>query len=186
MAQSKNSNLKKYVLITAPIIIVGISLVYYYYEYKDHRISWVLITALFVGWCSISFNIAGHYLTAPKILWKKNNAGMLKQALGRLAAYSAILGLIFGSAYIVITAEANREEDIMTNQPTAFTTALITDIVKTHVRGSTYYHAEFQYTVNGKVIFQETPDNSGYLKAGETYNLKYSVQYPEMFVIYGR
>lgn len=185
MARSGYRNLKKYVLIIAPIIIVGMSLVYYYYEYKDHRISLLFGVALFVGWCGIFFNIAGHYLTAPKILWKNNKAGMLKQALGRLAVYAAIVGLIFGSAYLVITAEENREKDIMTNQPTAFTTALVTDIVKTHTR-NTYYHARLQYTVNGKVIFQETPDNSGYLKAGETYKLKYSVNYPEMFVIYGR
>lgn len=186
MAQSGYSNLKKYVLIGAPIIIVGMSLVYYYFEYKNHNISWLFIIALFAGWFSIFFTISGDYLSGPKILWRNDKAGMLKQGIGRLIIYLTMVGLMFVNGYVVNTAEENREKGIMDNQPTAFTTALVTGVVATHGKSGTYYHAEFQYTINGKVIFQETPDNSGYLVAGQTYNLKYSIKYPEMFVIYGR
>jgi len=172
----------------APIgvaIIIGSSLGYYYCYYKYHQLGYVLFGGLFLGFFVLRTSITGSLYTTRRYA---NYSGKtsVKQTLIRVIGLIITVGLIIVTNLKIVAAEANREKDIMASQPTAFTTAMVTGITTTHNKGSTYYYAQFKYTANSKVILQETPDDNGYLVAGKTYKLKYSVQYPEMFVIYGR
>lgn len=176
---------KGYAALIGIAIVLASSLGYYYCFYKYHQLGYVLFGGLFLGFFVLRMSVTGSLFTTRRYAnYDRKNS--VKQTLIRVIALIITVTLIIVTDLQVVAAEANRERDIMANQPTAFTTALVTGITTTHSKGSTYYYAQFKYTANGQVILQETPDDDGYLKAGQTYKLKYSLQYPEMFVIYNR
>lgn len=166
-------------------IVIASSLAYYYGYYKYHQLGYVLFGGLFVGFFVLRTSVTGSLFTTRRYDYY-NSKNPVKQRLIRVIALIVTVALIIVTDLKLVAAEANREKDILASQPTAFTTALVTGITTTHSKGSTYHYAELKYMANGKTIAQDTPDDYGYLKAGQTYNLKYSVQYPEMFVVYGR
>ncbi len=184
-ASSLKKHVKIFAVITAIIIILGASLIYYFFEYKNHRITYLFGLSVLGGGITLLFTLGGKYVMADKIPWKRNKIACLKQGFTNLFLIVLTMALMGGWGWWVTTGETARERDILTNQPTAFTSAYVSYIEVTHSKSSTYYDADIQYTVNGKIILQQTPDNTGYLKAGQTYRLKYSIPYPEMFVIYG-
>lgn len=102
----------------------------------------------------------------------------------KLVIIFSMTGLIGGNINYVIDLEKARENNILTNEPTVTTTALITEAEVRQLKNGTRHYAHIRYIANGDTINQERPDDQLQFEAGGYYTVKYSVKFPQMFKLY--
>ena len=158
----------------------------YLESYKNSEIIDIISYLLmFGGWlCLFTKAIKGTIVGAPKILFKVDKAGFFKQRIISFFAYGISIGIMLGSMFWLNDMGQKRRADILQNQPTNTTVAVIDHIDVRHGRSSTSYYAVFNYTVNGKVITHPWYEHreSDFL-VGDKFEIKYSVAHPDMFVL---
>jgi hypothetical protein len=140
---------------------------------------------IFFGWIVLFIRITkGTAINAKKILFGDDKAGWFVQGVSRFFYYIVVIALIFGNAYIIYNMAHDRKRKILADGPTKTAVAEITGIEVRKGRSSTSYYAVFEFRVNGKLISHPWYEqNESDFLVGEKYIVKYSVDYPEMFVI---
>ena len=168
-------------------LIFAASLIIYFESYRNNE--WIDIIAYvsgFSGWMILFTQITkGTSVDAEKVLFKDDMAGWFKQRISTFFYYLVLMVVIFGSGYLMLNLVHDRKQEILADQTTKTTVAIIDHIeVSTGRRGGTTYHAIFQYTANGKATsYRWYEDNEFDFLVGDKYLIKYSVEYPQMFTI---
>jgi len=158
----------------------------YLESYKNNEaidtISYLLVFAGCI--CLFTKAVKGTIVDAPKIAFKTDKAGFFKQRIISFFAYLIIVGIIFGSVMWLNNMGRIRKANILQSQPTDTTVAVVKYIDARQHRHGTSYYAVFNYTVNGKAISHPWYERqeSDFL-AGDSYEIKYSVMHPDMFMI---
>ena len=93
-------------------------------------------------------------------------------------------GIVCVNIGYIAKLEKARENNILTNEPTVTTSALITEAEVRQLKNSTRHYVHIRYIANGDTINQETPDDELQFKAGGYYTVKYAVKFPQMFKLY--
>lgn len=174
------------------IWIVGICLFFaggmltYLESYKNNGvIETISYLLMFGGWlCLFMKAIKGTIIDAPKISFKTDKVGFFQQRIISFFAYTISIGIMLGSMFWLNDMGRKRKADILQNEPTNTTVAVIDHIDVSQGRSSTSYYAVFQYTVNGKLISHPWYEQheSDFL-VGQKFKIKYSVAHPDMFMI---
>ena len=153
--------------------------------YKNNEIIETFSYLLLYGGviCVFVKSVKGTITDAPKILYKDDKPGFFKQRIIKFFAYLLLVGVIFGSIFWLESMGRKRKADILQNQPTDTTVAVIDHIDIRHGRHSTYYYAVFQYTVNGKMISHPWSEDENEFLEGQKFEIKYSVTHPHMFML---
>lgn len=184
-------NAKKRKIVRIKLIVIAIlcvvsgTLRYYYDGYKGN--DWILsISIAFagLGWVILFLLFGWEQINSKNIIYKKNKQAWFKQKLGRAKIF--IVGTVLVGGYLILIdkAASYRVNNILSNEPTKTTMALVIDIQMRQSRGSSYYVAIIEYVADDIKFQKAVNENLGLYKPGEKYTLKYSVEYPEMFRIY--
>jgi hypothetical protein len=158
----------------------------YLESYKNNEIiGGVSYLLMFAGWlCLFMKAIKDTIVDAPKILFKVDKPGFFKQRIISFFAYVISIGAMLGSMFWLNDMGQKRRADVLQNQPTNTTIAIVDHIDVRHGRNSTSYYAVFSYTVNGKTItypwYEQRESN---FLVGERFEIKYSVTHPDMFML---
>jgi hypothetical protein len=166
-------------------VIAGSVLVYFEVYRNNQTIDFLSYTLIFLGWVALFIRITkGTSVHAEKIFFKDDPGGWFRQRFSNFIYYAALFGTIFGNIYCAFKMAQDRKSDILTKGLTNTATAKVAYIDVRHGRNSTSYYAVFQYTAGGKLFthpwYEE--QESDFL-VGDKYVIKYSVEYPEMFVL---
>ena len=162
------------------------SLLLYFETYRNNQfIDTLYYFLLLFGWVLIFIQATkGTSIDAKKIFFNDDKAGWFKQRTSNLIFYLILGAMIFGNWYYISNLAHDRKQKILTDQPTKTAIALVGYIDIRHGRSSTSYYAVFQFTVDGKLISHPWYEaNEDEFKTGDKYLVKYSVEYPEMFVL---
>lgn len=167
-------------------LVVAGSVLVYFETYRNNQIidiiSYLLI---FFGWMVLFIkSTKGTSVNTGKIFFKDDKAGWFKQRVSNLIYYMVLMAALFGNIYYISNIAYARKREILANGPTKTAVAVVGYIDIRHGRNSNSYYAVFEYTVDGKIIthpWYEKNENDFF--AGDKYKIKYSVEYPEMFVL---
>jgi len=172
--------------------IVGITMVFvgsllmYLEDYRNSEFIFVVVYLLiFFGWITLFMQITkGTIVGADKIPFKENKIKSLQQGTVKFFAYIVLVAIIFADILYMSHLAKNRKNELLQNGPTKTAIAEINDIETTHGRSGTHYHAIFLFkTVDGQSISYSWSENEGDFIEGQKYEIKYVVEYPEMFRI---
>jgi hypothetical protein len=169
------------------LVFAGSFLIYFESYRNNEFIDGISFLLILLGWVFLFEHVTkGTGVTAKKVLFKNDKAGWLKQRSIIAFAYLALLAMLGGNIYCFYQLGFDRKSNLLENEPTGKTTAVITGIQVRRSRYGNSYYAIFQYEVAGKVIqhpwFEE--HESDFL-VGQQFVIQYSVKYPEMFKIVG-
>jgi hypothetical protein len=179
-------------LIKINLWVVGLCLVFaggttiYLESYKNNQtIDIAGYLLMFAGWVFLFMKATeGTIIDAPKIPFDEDNAGFFKQRISMFFAYATCAGAVLGSLLWLRDLGFKRLDDILQNRPTNTVVAIVDHIDERSGRSSTSYYAVFQYTVNGKLISHSRYEKREYdFLVGQRFEIRYSVEHPEMFVI---
>jgi hypothetical protein len=166
--------------------IVSGSLLVYFETYRNNQtIDIIAYGLIFFGWIALFIKATkGTSIDAKKIFFKDDQAGWFQQRASNLIYYFLFFAVLIGNIYYITTMAHERKQQILANGPTKTTVAEVGYIDIRHGRNTTSYYAVFQYTVDGKIITHPWhEENENDFSAGDKYVIKYSVEYPEMFVL---
>lgn len=173
----------KFILIGLCCILTG-SIWFYFQGHRDNgfvnNLSYILT---FIGWLIVLFSVAGQFLLKSKIKYKTNKSKWFSQSLVKTAIYIAFAGLVVGNIVLVDNLENNRVSSILNNEPTKTTTAKVTEIESRNSRGGPKSYAIIKYLTDNGTFEQSLFNYNNQYSVGQTYELKYSVDYPEMCII---
>ena len=162
------------------------SLLLYLESYKKilfiSSIGFILIV---FGWGTIFMQIIeGTILDAKKIPFNQNRVKSLRQVVAKFFAYPIFVAIMCGNVFYILHLADNRRDEILQNGVTKITVAEVSGIETNHSRSGTHYYAIFVYkTEDGQSIRYSWSENEGDFVSGEKYEIKYAVEYPEMFKI---
>jgi len=174
------------------IWVVGLCLLFaggtvtYLESYKNNQVIDIISYLLmFFGWgCLFTKATNGTIIDAPKVPFKEDKAGFFKQRISIFFAYTISIGALLGLMFWLNDLGINRKHDILQNQPTYTTIAVVDHINERRGRSSTSYYAVFQYMVKGKLISHSWYEKSEFdFLVGQRFEIRYSVEHPDMFVI---
>jgi hypothetical protein len=165
------------------------SLLLYYEIYRNNEfIDGAAYGMLLIGWVLVFVEVTKNTsINAKKIFFKDDKSGWFKQRLTNMCFYLVLAALVFGNWYCISDLAYQRKKKILAGQPTKTTVATIGYINIHHGRRTTSYYAMFQYTADGEFInypWHETNEDD--FLVGDKYMIKYSVEYPKMFMITGK
>jgi hypothetical protein len=167
------------------LMIFGGSCLIYYYGYKNYPfIDYPSYLLIFIGWVVLFMKATKNtIIDGKKILFTEDKVKCLQQFVARFFAYAIMVGLLAGNCFYFSELGNERKRDILKNGPTNTTIALVSEIDVR--RGKTYdhYYALFKYTVNNKTIEHSWSEKEGDFFEGQKYEIKYSVEHPDMFSI---
>ncbi len=172
--------------------VIGITMVFagsvlmYLEDYRNSEYIFVIVYLLiFLGWMILFMQvIKGTIVDAKKIPFSEDKVKSLQQAVAKFFAYVIVVAIMgFNMVYIWHMAK-NRKNNILQNGPTKITVAQINRIETSQGRSGTHYHAIFVYkTEDGQSISYSWDENDGDFIEGQKFEIKYAVEYPEMFRI---
>jgi hypothetical protein len=145
--------------------LVGTGL-YYFHGHKDSgSLNILCYIVVVVGWIFASLPV-GKWLIARG---------------ASVGGYIIIAALIISNIVLVVNLNENRVQEILANDPVTLTTGTITAI-ESRTRGAfTTVYAIIQYSAGSELIEQEIVDDRGEFSEGQRFEIKYSIEYPEMF-----
>jgi len=177
------SRILKY-LVLFYVSIVGVitgSFIYYFFEYRYIREAlWISTFLIVFGWFGILHSIFPELLNGSK----KRIIPWLPQTLFRILSVIVLTSFLCGNLNYITDLEKARENNILTNEPTLTTKALITEAEVRKLKNGTRHYAHIRYIANGDTINQERPDDQFQFQAGGYYTVKYSIKLPQMFKLY--
>jgi hypothetical protein len=158
----------------------------YLYSYKHSEVIDIISYLFFLGgWgCLFMKATKGTIVDAPKISFKIDKAGFFRQRIISFFAYTISVGAMLGLMFWLNDMGIKRKSNILQSGATDTTVAVVDHIAVRHGRNSTSYYAVFKYTVNGNLISHPwyEPAESDFL-VGERFEIKYSVDHPDMFML---
>ena len=172
--------------------VVGITMIFagsfliYLEGYRNSEFIFIVVYLLiFLGWTILFMQlIKGTIVDAKKISFSKDRVKFVKQGFAKFFAYLILVAVMGGNMFYMLHLADNRKNEILQNGPTKITVAEINDIETSQGRGGTHYHAIFLYkTADGQLIRYSWSEREGDFIAGQKYEIKYAVNYPEMFRI---
>jgi hypothetical protein len=172
--------------------VVGITMVFagsllvYLEDYRNSQLIFIVIyLLLFLGWVILFMQLTkGTIIDANKIPFKENKIKSLQQGTAKFFAYTVLVAIIFADFLYMSHLANERKQQILQNDPTKTAIAEINDIETSHGRSGTHYYAIFLYkTVDGQLIRHSRSESEGDFIEGQKYEIKYAVEYPEMFRI---
>lgn len=174
---------KKFILIGLTCILTG-SVWFYFQGHKDiGLVNYLSYILTFIGWLIILFSVAGQFLLKNKTKYKTNKSKWFSQSFVKTGVYIAFAGLVLGNIIFINNLEDNRVSSILNNEPTKITIANVTEIENRNSRGGPKSYAIIKYTTDNGTIEQLFFNYNNQYSVGQTYELKYSVDYPEMCTI---
>lgn len=167
------------------LIVAGGTLIYLESYKNNDFIDAIGYLFMLGGWiCLFIKTIKGTIVDAPKISFKADRTGFFKQGISSFFAYILLAGVIFGTMFWSYKMGIKRKNAILRDQPTNTTVAVVDHLEVRHGRSSTTFYAIFQYTVKGKMFSHPWHEqNEGDFLVGEKFQIKYSVDYPDMFML---
>src|ERR1700742_2943544 len=93
--KQKLKTFKQIGIIISALAIVGVSFIYYFFEYKNHRVAYLLYLGLLAGWVSLFLILGNRWIFADKISWKADKAGALKQGFTNIGFYFLLMAVMF-------------------------------------------------------------------------------------------
>lgn len=155
-------------------VIIATSLRLYFESYKDQFFTTILALAI---------NMGGWVVVFGWLVDKRINADAPFAKTNKLTqVFMALLFIVFaiGDVLFSMILNTNRVEDILNTQPTKTSQAIVTRIEHRGKYGDTPY-AIFTYTTNTGIIEQACYDKGSEYTVGDTCEVTYSVEYPEMY-----
>ncbi len=162
------------------------SLLIYFESYRNSEVIDVISYLLILfGWTTVFIEVTKNTsVHAKKIFFKDDGAGWFKQRASNFIYYTVLIGVVFGNIYYTNDIAHDRKHEILANGPTKTAIAEVAYIDVRKSRHSTSYYAVFEFTVDGKLISHPWyEDSEADFLVGDKYMIKYSVEYPEMFMI---
>lgn len=170
------------------LVFAGSLLIYFETYRNSEAIDVISYFLVLFGWVTVFIRVTkGTSVDAHKIFFKDDGLGWFKQRASNLMYYLVLGAVVFGSIYYTNNMAHDRKHEILTNGPTKTATAEVAYIDVRRGRNSTSYYAVFEFTVDGKLIshpWYETHEAD--FLVGDKYRIKYSVEYPEMFMLTGK
>jgi len=94
-----------------------------------------------------------------------------------------LIFLLNGFIFMISSAEKNRVESILDNEPTKETIATVVAIDLRSTRGGKQPWLVINYKVNNEIIEQSFAEFNRDRRTGRKYLIQYSLEYPDMFRI---
>ena len=166
------------------ILLILLGSTWFYLEgHKDNGLiiglSYIFV---FLGWILVSLFAVGHLtLSDRKVKFNKNKLKWIKTKGTSAIIYLTIAGLAIANMILVRKLMDNRVHNILANDPTNVTTATITKLESRNTRGGAKEFAIIQYSADGKEVQQAIFNYDGQYFVGQKFEVKYSVDNPEMF-----
>ena len=177
------SVLKKLVIISGSLCLMGGSVIVYYTTYRGNNVAMLGYLMIILGWFVMLLSIGGKWLMRDEIEFKDNHVEWIKQKSLNGSIYVLfIIGL--GSNWLGIEKLSyQRVNYLLNNEPVSSSTATVTGLEEKRGRNTTYYTAYISYETTSGFINQKL-DNSKHLHfVGEKLNVNYSIMHPNMFYI---
>jgi hypothetical protein len=161
------------------------SLLIYFESYRNNElISGIGYFGILLGWVYIHMQVVkGTPFDEETNEFLKANPQPFKKRLVRLSGIIVTTGVLIGNVYLAYTMANARRSNILQNGVTDTAVATVGRIEARRSKSSTSYYAVFIYTVNGKEIFHPRYEHEGDFSTGQQFQIRYSVDYPEMFKI---
>jgi hypothetical protein len=173
--------------------VVGITMIFagsvllYLEDYRNSEYIFAIVYLLiFLGWMVLFMQvIKGTIVDAKKVPFSEDKVKFLQQGIAKFFAYIIVVAIIGCNMFYIWRMAKNRTNEILQNSPTKIAVAQINRIETSQGRSGTHYHAIFVYkTEDGKSIsYSWSEENKGDFIEGQKYEIKYAVEYPEMFRI---
>ena len=175
------------------ITIIGISgvltgsILVYFQGYKESSLFNLLCYGfILLGWATFVFSIVAEYIFDNNVKYKVNKSKWLSQIVIRTAIFIAFVGLSFGNSLLVDNLADYRISEILNNEPTKITNAKVTNLESRNSRGGPLPYAIIQYSTDNGIIVHSLFNKHYQFSVGQVFEIKYSVDYPEMYVIIRR
>jgi len=161
----------KQTLMAIACIIAG-SFIYYRWGYKDN----VLIKggALFLsagGWLSMSTDVKKAYVQDKNDWYHKISINL------------AFGVLILMNLLVCVVVEDNRVNNILKNGKTKTTIAIVTELEDHRTKGGIQHYAIINYAAGNDNISEHISNSDRKHVVGERLEVKYAVDYPDMFEV---
>lgn len=142
---------------------------------------------MFIGWVILMFSFAGQTLLSEKTAkYKANKSKWFIQKTKRTSIIALFCGLVFSIVMLFDNMANNREQNILDTQPTKITVATVKEIKQRTGRNGGYSVAVISYMTDNNVIERDVFNYKKSYVVGQQYEIKYSIEYPEIFVILAR
>ncbi len=171
------------------LICVLISSTWFYFQgYKDNGIvNGFSYFIMFIGWVILMFSFAGQTLLSEKtVKYKANKSKWFIQKTKRTSVIALFCGLVFSNVMLFDNMANNREQNILDTQPTKITVATVKEITQRTGRNGGHSVAVISYMADNNVIERDVFNYKKSYVVGQQYEIKYSIEYPEIFVILAR
>jgi hypothetical protein len=174
----------KFILIGLLCILTG-SIWFYLQGYKGNGFINVLSYCItFIGWLIILFSFAGQILGSEKtVKFQTNRQKWFIQKTKRTSIIFLFCGLVVSNTILFDNLANSRVQNILDAQPTNTTIATVKELRKRPGRNGGRSVAIINYVVDNDVIEQDVSNYKNRYSVGQQYEIKYSIKYPEMFVI---
>ena len=174
----------KFILIGLLCVLIG-SIWFYLQGYKDSAIIRGLSYCItFIGWLILLFSFAGQMLLSEKLVkFKTNKSKWFIQKTKRTAIIVLFCGLVLSNIMLFDNFADDRVQNILDTQPTNIAVATVTEIQQRSGRNGGQSVAIINYNTENHVISQSVFNYKNNYAVGQQYEIKYSIEYPEMFVI---
>jgi len=183
---TRKRKITAYKIIALAVVCVLCSSVLYYYQGYKNR-GWIAYTGVAlagIGYIILFFVVNITFLTAKKIVYKKNKVAWFKQFAIKCGIFGITIFVTVAYCIGIGRLTDQRINHILNDEPTNTTVAFVTDIEQHQSRSGTYHVAIIKYQVNGTEYQKEIREVLGEFQIGEKLTLKYSIEYPEMFGVY--
>ncbi|RYG02113.1 MAG: hypothetical protein EOO02_11255 [Chitinophagaceae bacterium] len=98
---------------------------------------------------------------------------------------AGLIGLIAG--FVLLEQKKDeRVEHVLSSGSVSLTTAIVVKIEKRRMKSTTHFYAIIEYSAAGTKIEQAIKDDIRAHKEGDQVNIKYSMDYPDMFALLPR
>jgi hypothetical protein len=165
------------------------TVLYYFQSYRNNQfIDGMALLLVFFGWVTLFIRaVKNTPVHQKRIPFKKDKMQSTKQALITITAYAVLLGIGFEYFTCLSNLTDNRINGILQDRPTKVTNAVVIGIQQRRSRRTTRYYAVFRYMASNKEIeHARYEQNKGDFLDNEKFDIRYSVEYPEIFVILRR
>ena len=177
----------KFIIIGLIYVLTG-SIWFYFQGYKDIGIvNGLSYCIMFIGWVILMFSFAGQILLSEKnVKYQTNKSKWLIQKTKKTSIIVLFCGLVFSNIMLFDNIENKREQNILDTQPTNITVATVKELQQRTGRNGGQSVAVINYIVDNNVIERDVFNYKNSYIVGQQYEIKYSIEYPEIFAIVAR
>lgn len=177
----------KFIIIGLICILIG-SIWFYFQSYKDigivNELSYCI---MFIGWVILMLSFFLQILLGEKtVKYQTNKSKWLIQKTKKTSIIILFCVLIVTNVMLFDNLANKRVQTILDTQPTKIIVATVKEIEQRAGRNGGHSVAVINYIVDNKVIERDVFNYKNSYMAGQKYEIKYSIEYPEIFAIVAR